>query len=199
MGGYCSVQFRLLCASVAGLALVLSGCGGGSHTTSSSSSQATQQKSGQLPATADPSGQFQTFSTSGTVNFSNEFFQSLGSNGRKCVSCHLPGEGWSVSPPGIQARFNNTSGTDPIFTPNDGSTCPTDDVSTVAARQTAYSLLLNKGLIRIARPIPAGAEFTLTGASDPYNCSTSTAIAMFRRPLPATDLKFENTIMWDSR
>ena len=198
MGGYCSVRAGLLCLSVASLGLALSGCGGSSHS-ATGTTQNSQQQSGQLPASADPSGQFQTFSTSGTVNFSNEFFQSLGSNGRKCVSCHLPGEGWSVSPPGIQARFNNTSGTDPIFTPNDGSTCPTDDVSTVAARQTAYSLLLNKGLIRIARPIPGGAEFTLTGASDPYNCSTSTAIAMFRRPLPATNLKFENTIMWDSR
>ena len=197
MGRYCSVQF--LCLGVASLGLLLSGCGGGSHATTSGSTPNTQQTTGQLPASSDPSGQFQTFSTSGTVNFSNEFFQSLGTNGRKCVSCHQPGEGWSVSPPGIKARFNNTGGTDPIFTPNDGSTCPTDDVSTVAARQTAYALLLNKGLIRIARPIPAGAEFTVTGANDPYNCTTSTVVAMFRRPLPATNLKFENTVMWDSR
>ena len=199
MGKYCALRAGLLCLGVASLGLALSGCGGGSHATTSSSLPPAQQQAGQLPASSDSSGQFQTFSTTGTVNFNNEFFQSLGSNGRKCVSCHQPGEGWSVTPPGIQARFNNTSGTDPIFTPNDGSTCPTDDVSTVAARQTAYALLLSKGLIRIARPIPGGAEFTLTGVSDPYNCTTSTALAMFRRPLPSTNLKFENTIMWDSR
>ena len=160
MGKSCSLRAGLLCLGVASLGLALSGCGGGSHTTTSSSLPPTQQQAGQLPASSDPSGQFQTFSTTGTVNFNNEFFQSLGSNGRKCVSCHQPGEGWSVTPPGIQARFNSTSGTDPIFTPNDGSTCPTDDVSTVAARQTAYALLLSKGLIRIARPIPGGARST---------------------------------------
>src|SRR5438067_13741809 len=115
------------------------------------------------------------------------------------MSGHAPRERWSVTHPVIQTRCNSTSGTDPSFTPNGGATCPTDDVSTVAARQTAYALLLSKGLIRIARPIPGGAEFTLTGVSDPYNCTTSTALAMFRRPLSATNLKFENTIMWDSR
>src|SRR3569832_830912 len=33
------------------------------------------------------------------------FFESLGSNGRSCASCHQPEEGFSISPTHLQARF----------------------------------------------------------------------------------------------
>src|SRR5438874_13724191 len=101
MGKYCSLRAGLLCLGVASLGLALSGCGGGSHTTTSSSLPLTQQQAGQLPASSDPSGQFQSFSRTREVNFNNQALQSLGSNGRKCVRCHQPGEGWSVTPPGL--------------------------------------------------------------------------------------------------
>src|SRR5436305_14568537 len=114
-----------------------------------------------LQSFQDPSGTLATFSTSGAIDSGNPFFQSLGTNGRTCNSCHQASDGWTVTPSHIQARFNATGGTDPIFRPNDGSNSPNAEVSTVAAREKAYSMLLSKGLIRVGLPIPDDAEFTL--------------------------------------
>ena len=68
-----------------------------------------------LVPTANDSGFAATFSKSGVVDRTGPFFQSLGVNGRSCSSCHIQGEGWTISPRGVQARFEKTEGTDPIF------------------------------------------------------------------------------------
>jgi cytochrome c peroxidase len=151
--------------------------------------------------TLDRTGFLGTYSSSGGLDFSGPYFQSLGTNGRSCNSCHVASQGWTVSPPEIQARFDATQGTDPIFRPVDGAVCPSADVSTIEARRSAYQLLLNKGLIRISVPVPAGANFQITNIVDPYNCpeTTTSNPAMYRRPLPATNLRFLPTIMWDGR
>jgi cytochrome c peroxidase len=131
----------------------------------------------------------------------NPFFQSLGTNGRSCSSCHQAGDGWGVTPPHIQERFVTSDGLDPIFRTNDGANCPSADVSTVSARRGAYSMLLEKGLIRVSLPVPAGANFAVTGINDPHNCAETTpaGLALFRRPLPSTNLPFLSTVMWDGR
>ncbi len=149
----------------------------------------------------DPTGTLSTYSTAGGVDLSNPFFQNLGTNGRTCGSCHVSSDAWTVTPPDIQARFNSSEGLDPIFRPVDGSNCPSDDVSTFQARQSAYSLLLNKGLIRISLPMPPNAGFTITSIDDPYSCpqTTATQPAFYRRPLPATNLDFLSAVMWDGR
>jgi len=151
--------------------------------------------------TLDRTGVLATYSPNGPVDVTNAFFQNLGTNGRSCNSCHVSSEGWTVSPAGIRTRFNATRGTDPIFRPNDGAVCPSADVSTEQARRRAYRLLLNKGLIRISIGIPSTADFEITNISDPYNCAetTSSQPAMYRRPLPATNLPFLTTVMWDGR
>jgi hypothetical protein len=149
----------------------------------------------------DPGGAVRTVSTTGSVDTTNPFFQSLGTNGRACISCHQPGDAWTVTPPHIKERFVATHGTDPIFRPVDGSNCPSADVSTEEAREHAYSMLLNKGLIRISLAVPANAEFQVTQVRDPHHCpeTTSEQLAMFRRPLPSTNLGFLSTVMWDGR
>jgi cytochrome c peroxidase len=147
----------------------------------------------------DPTGAVDSFSTKGSIDINNPFFKSLGTNGRTCFSCHQPGDGWTITPVHVQDRFEVDGGLDPIFRPNDGATCPNQDVSTEAARRTAYALLLNKGLIRIGLPIPPNAEFRVTGVSDPYGCSTDKELSMYRRPLPSTNLAFLSTVMWDGR
>ena len=129
----------------------------------------------------------------------NPFFLSLGTNGRSCVSCHVPSTGWTISPKEIQDRFKKTQGLDPIFRTNDGSNSPAADVSNVVARQAAYSMLLNKGLIRIGIGIPAGAEFVLIGVDDPYGFASAAQLSLFRRPLPSTNLRFLTTVMFDGR
>jgi cytochrome c peroxidase len=158
----------------------------------------------------DASGLIATDQPGGpTTTASNPFFQDLGTNDRTCFTCHQPQNGWTVSAQGVQARFYVSFGTDPIFRLVDGATCPTDDVSSFAAKHDAYSLLLTRGLIRIGLPIPATAQFQVVSVDDPYGCNTNPTtgltgpstgiVSVYRRPLPSTNLGFLSTIMWDGR
>jgi cytochrome c peroxidase len=148
----------------------------------------------------NPSGLSATVTSDKVIDLTNPFFQQLGTNGRACVTCHQPDQGWTVSAAGIQARFLLTGGTDPIFRPNDGSNCNHDiDTSTIIGRAKAYSLLTSRGLIRIAIDVPANAEFDVVQVSNPYKCNETSTLSMYRRPLPATNLRPLTTVMWDGR
>jgi cytochrome c peroxidase len=155
----------------------------------------------------NPTGFAATVSTAGRIDLGNEFFQDLGANGRRCVSCHLPSAGWTVTPPQVQAIFERTKGgvipdalgLGAIFRTNDGSNSPSADVSTLEARRKAYSMVLTKGLIRVGIGIPATADFELIAVDDPYGHASSTELSLFRRPLPTTNLQFLSTVMWDGR
>ena len=149
--------------------------------------------------TRDPSGWLQTSTPTGQIDKSNPFFQSLGSNGRACSSCHRQAEGWTISAAEVRQRFVATRGTDPIFRLVDGADSPLADVSTLAAREAAYSMLLDHGVIRVSLPIPANAEFRLTAVDDPYGYASAQALSLFRRPLPATNLIWDTAMMWDGR
>src|SRR6185369_275513 len=134
------------------------------------------------------------------VDADNPFFQELGTNGRSCVTCHQPAQGWNITPAELRDRFDRTDGLDPIFRTNDGSNCESADVSTIWKRRRAFSLLLSKGLIRTALDLPAGAEFEILNADDPYRCGAPlTSVSMYRRPLPSANLKFLSAVMWDGR
>ena len=147
----------------------------------------------------DPSGEFATFNVPGPVDTGNPFFQSLGTNGRACVTCHQPADAWTITPSHVRQRFENSAGRDPIFRTNDGATCPSADVSSVASRRRAYSLLLSKGLIRVEMPMPAGAEFDVLTVDSPYGCSDTSALSVYRRPPPTVSLADLSTVMWDGR
>jgi cytochrome c peroxidase len=147
---------------------------------------------------SNSSGTHQTVSTTGNVDPNNPFFLSLGTNGRSCVDCHQPAQAWGISPAEVQQRFGST-GTAPIFRLNDGANAPNLPVATVAQRRSAYSLLLNRGTIRVGIGIPANAEFDLTMVEDPYQFASAKELSLFRRPLPSTNLKFLATVMWDGR
>ena len=148
----------------------------------------------------NPHGILKTFSATGRVDLTGPFFQSLGTNGRSCASCHQPGEAWSVSAPRVAERFEDTKGLDPIFRTNDGSNCNHSiDTTTVEGRRQAYSLLISRGLIRVALDVPAGAEFDVVSVNNPYGCSETSTLSMYRRPLPSTNLRFLTTVMWDGR
>jgi cytochrome c peroxidase len=148
---------------------------------------------------ADPTGQMTTISTTGQVTATHPFFASLGRNGRACVTCHQPGNAWSITPANAQARFQDTNGLDPLFRTVDGSNSPNADVSTPATRRAAYSMLLSKGDIRVGLPVPTNAQFTLAAANDPYRFASSAELSLFRRPLPTTNLKTLSVVMWDGR
>jgi hypothetical protein len=147
------------------------------------------------------SGVLETYNAGGKpIDLTGPFFQSLGTNGRSCGSCHRPAQGWGISADEVKLRFEATQGLDPIFRTNDGSNCDHNiDTSTVGGRRKAYSLLINKGLIRIALPVPAAAEFSVVSVVNPYGCGDPATLSMYRRPLPSTNLRFLSTLMWDGR
>ena len=147
------------------------------------------------------SGVLETYNAGGgPIDLSGPFFQSLGTNGRSCGSCHKPAQGWGISAAEVKTRFYLTQGLDPIFRTNDGSNCDHNiDTSTFGGRRNAYSLLTNKGLIRIALQVPATAEFSVVSVANPYGCSDAATLSVYRRPLPSTNLRFMSTLMWDGR
>jgi cytochrome c peroxidase len=146
-------------------------------------------------------GASETYSANdGGIDLTGPFFQSMGTNGRSCGTCHQPSDGMSVSAANVDLRFLLTQGTDPIFRTVDGSNCDHDiDVSTVDGRRSAYSLLRTRGLIRIALAVPANADYQVTNVSNPYGCSETDTISQYRRPLPATNLRFLSAVMFDGR
>src|ERR1700730_15729356 len=149
---------------------------------------------------SDPDGRFANLNLGGpTDTATNPFFEDMGSNGRSCVTCHQPGDAFSVTPPHIRLRFDATQGTDPIFRPVDGANCPTADVSTLGERREAYSLLLTKGLIRVGVAVPATADYQVVSVYNQYGCNATDVISMYRRPLPTTNLRFLSALMFDGR
>jgi cytochrome c peroxidase len=175
----------------------------------------------------NPAGLHRSISLLGTIDKTNPFFQAVEpplGNGRACVTCHAPIDGFGLSAASARARFfatcssgqseqgEPTCGTDPLFK-FDGLNTPFEDVSTDAAREKASSLLINKGLIRIELPVPTSRDYDILSVNDPYDYAEKALeegrLVFYRRPLPATNLKFfdafgeEHTnaaaIMWDGR
>jgi cytochrome c peroxidase len=150
----------------------------------------------------DNAGVVSTYSTGGPIEENGPFFQSLGTNGRECVTCHEPSDAMSITPPHIQERFELTRGNDALFATVDGANCPADPRSA----RSSHSLLLSHGLIRVGITLPAKPQFTIATVHDPYGCAIVTdpvtklvTVSIYRRPLPSTNLHFLSTIMFDGR
>ncbi|HEX7647159.1 MAG TPA: cytochrome C [Noviherbaspirillum sp.] len=215
-------------AVVVATSLLLSACGGGGSADVTASmladAQVVQAQSPQAQALAGPrpltqpapsapppagtspvnpqgagrAGSVATASAAGAIDHTNPFFRPF-DNGRSCASCHNEADGWSITPQTLQARFNASNGDDPVFRLVDGANSPDAAVVTTAQKRNAYSMLLNRGVIRIGLPIPSGAEFTLAKADDPYGFASAAELSLFRRPLPSTNLSFLASVMWDGR
>ena len=144
-----------------------------------------------------------TYSSTGNVDLSGPFFQSLGTNGRSCGTCHQPSDAFGLSAVNAQLRYLITRGRDPLFDQVDGSTCPTGPINN--------SLVLNNGLIRIPLTVPPNTtdpsppQYTITAVQDPYGCALTTnpagqqIVSVYRRPLPTTNLGFLSAVMFDGR
>ena len=149
-----------------------------------------------------PTGTVSTYATAGSIDPSGIFFKALGTNERSCASCHQLNQGMGLSAASVQGLFTSSNGTDPLFAAVDGANCPT-----VAAGDSAgHSLVVNNGLIRIGVAPPAGAQFQIAVAQDPYGCAQvpnattgKESFSVYRRPLPATSLTSLSAVMWDGR
>lgn len=127
-------------------------------------------------------------------------------NGRACVTCHQPRDGMGLSLDTIQRLWKESNGKAPLFDVWDGANCP--DVE--QGKPESHSLLLERGLIRIARPWPprdfAGnpiePEFDIEVVQDPTGCNRSPKyglngenqqISVYRRPRPVANLRYLET------
>src|SRR5215470_4611649 len=148
---------RILTISTAAIGLVLFLASPAKLAMAQNSTAGSQQTPSEIPEIEvddDSTGQIGTYQPGGaTVTADNAFFQNLGTNGRTCFTCHQPQNGWTISAAGAQARFDASSGTEPLFRLVDGATCPTAKVTTLKDRRQAYKLLTDKGLIRIGIPL----------------------------------------------
>ena len=148
------------------------------------------------------SGLLATFNVNGRIDRQGAFFQSIGTNGRSCETCHQASEAFSITPPSIRERFERTKGRDPLFAPVDGANC----ANAKRSSRAAHSLLLGHGLIRVAQTLPVNAQFSISVVHDPYGCalvsdpkSGQLVASVYRRPLPTTNVSFLSTVMWDGR
>jgi cytochrome c553 len=150
----------------------------------------------------DATGLIATYNANGPSDQSNPFFQSLGTNGRSCATCHDASQAMSITPGAAQQRYASSRGTDPLFASVDGANC--EDVQ--PGDRAGHSLLLKHGLIRVGVALPTGAEFTITVVRDPYGCALrqdpatgQLTVSVYRRPLPSANLAFLSAVMWDAR
>jgi len=154
-----------------------------------------------LTIARDRAGYIGTYSING-ADPANPFFQSLGTNGRSCSTCHLAAEAMSFTPVHAQRLYENTHGADPLFASVDGANCG----SVAAEDRAGHSLLLKSGLIRIPTPVPLNAEFSISVVHDPYGCALQVdpktqllTASVYRRPLPTANLSFLSAVMFDGR
>jgi cytochrome c553 len=146
----------------------------------------------------DPSGLLGIVNTKGLVHTDGHpFFAPIGENGRACVTCHQPSNAMSISADAVQKRWTETEGKDVLFAAIDGSNCP----DLPQAQASSHSLLLNRGLFRIALPWPPNntePEFTIEVVRDPTGCNKSPvygltspnpSINVYRRPRIAANLR----------
>ncbi len=150
----------------------------------------------------DKTGAVATFSANGDINQNNAFFQSLGTNGRTCATCHQPDQAFSLSAKGAREVYERTHGNDPLFAAVDGANC-----STLKSKdRAAHSMLLEHGLFRLSIGMPANPQFTIAVVHDPYGCAITydantgkPQVSVYRRPLPATNLRYLSAVMFDGR
>jgi len=185
--------------------LLLAGCTvgtPGAGTTTTTTTTTTAATIANLQPFTNTNGSASTYTNAGEIDESGVFFQTLGTNGRTCATCHQASQGMSLSADTMQALFTSTNGTDPLFNAVDGANYPTAPTGDSAS----HSLILTKGLIRVAVELPLTAQFTITALHDPYGCAITIdaktgqqIVSVYRRPLPTASLPYLSAVMWDTR
>lgn len=168
-----------------GLMVALAGCGVAEDAPDDAveETRAEIRSTGGLEPARNAAGIAETVHTTGAIDRTNPFFQALGVNARTCETCHSSAMGWTLTSRGAAKLFEQTDGLAPLFMLHDAGSRPDADISTREARDLTFrSTLIDKGLIRFARTVPATAEFTVTSVVDPYGFATPTQITNFRRP-----------------
>jgi cytochrome c peroxidase len=142
-------------------------------------------------------GHAATFSTQGLIDLTGEYFQPQGSNGRSCATCHVPQDAWSITPATVQRLFDDTNGLHPIFNALDANNQGAD-LSSVAAREAAFAMLLSRAVFRRGGTLREPREWDLVSVDDPHEFATLTRLVQWRRALPTINFALGSaTVNWD--
>ncbi len=125
------------------------------------------------------------------------FFTAIGPNGRACVTCHQPADAMSLSAASAARQWQRNGAKDPLFAAGDGSNCP----SLPQGERASHSLLIEHGLIRIARAWPpknVSPDFEIEVVRDASSCNLDPKyglkgagmVSVFRRPRPVANFKY---------
>ena len=151
--------------------------------------------------TRNPFGVLRTITLDGSpLDPSNPFFQSLGTNGRSCASCHVASSAWTITPAEVRAPFRRDRRAGPDL--------PDRRRLELAERGRLHGPGPAQGVQHAAhqgpdprRPAdPGGRGVHARGAlTTPTATPSASELSLFRRPLPATNLRFLTAVMWDGR
>jgi cytochrome c peroxidase len=124
----------------------------------------------------------------GRAAFNDRNLNQLGGNGRSCADCHMPSEGFQLSPAAARARFDalqaklefNKNADDPLFRPVDA-----DDFRINGDNAIDFSNLVENGLIRITMPLPLNVKLI-----DPATGQTTdeTSVDLWRAVMPVPNV-----------
>jgi cytochrome c peroxidase len=114
--------------------------------------------------------------------------QGLGGNGRSCADCHMPSEGFQLSPAAAQARFaalqakreHNKNADDPLFRPVDA-----DDFRINGGNANDFSNLLENGLVRVTMPLPLNVKLIDPVSGQP---TAETSVDLWRAVMPVLNV-----------
>src|SRR5688500_7285789 len=96
-----------------GMSLLLSACG--CPMGPDLSEEGLLQSQAALEAVSNDQGVAETAHSSGAIDRSNPFFESLGTNGRTCETCHDSRSAWTTSADLMTHLFESTDGTHKLF------------------------------------------------------------------------------------
>ena len=145
------------------------------------------------------SGLNASFSLQGRISLTNAFSTPQGTNGRSCATCHVPSDGWSITPTTARIWFELTGGKHPLFSRLDADRPDYTDeqisAMTVNQRRKIFTKLLD-GMFTRSINVPATRDYDVIAANDPFGVGTTSRLWFFRRSMPTANFK-SHPVSWD--
>jgi len=124
----------------------------------------------------------------GRAEFNRRNLHQLGGNGRSCADCHMPEDGFQLSPAAARARFDalqarravDPGADDPLFRPVDA-----DDFRENGDAANDFSNLIENGLVRVTMPLPLNVKLIDPATGQP---SAETSVDLWRAVQPVLNV-----------
>jgi cytochrome c peroxidase len=124
----------------------------------------------------------------GRAAFNSRNLKDLGGNGRACSDCHMPSEGFQLSPASARARFDalvaarahDRNADDPLFRPVDA-----DDFRVNGDNANDFSNLVENGLVRVTLPLPPNVRLIDPATGQPTD---ETSVDLWRAVMPVNNV-----------